>query len=269
MSAEAYSVGKGGKLKLKGESSKKHKHKKHKRSKDEDASRKDFDKEDELSHGGSWLVGSYEQITGSIVVEFKEQMYMHCLENGVFVLGAPHQPGERADPNEILTAVQIDNKYVAFKSAHGKYVSVNSNGLVIGRSEAISPKEYFEVEFDYDYDGRKTYLKASNQKYVSVSNDGDVVALKEEKEDMSLRIRSLNKSDSNAKAKRELPEEERADDLRNVELNYVKKFQKFQDKRIKLSTEDTKELSEAKEAGILHEKLLDRREKMKADRYCK
>ena len=29
------------------------------------------------------------------------------------------------------------------------------------------------------------------------------------------------------------------------------------------------ELTEAKAQGILHEKLLDRREKMKADRYCK
>jgi len=234
MSAEAYSVGKSGKLKLKGESSKKSKKdKKHKKRKLEDT-KDDFNKADEISHAGGWLVDSYEQITGTIFIEFKELMYMHGLDNGLFVLGAPHQPEERPEVGELVTAVPIDNKFIAFKSAYSKYLSVNSNGLIIGRAEAISPKEYFEVEFDYDYDGRKTYLKASNGKYVSVSHDGDIVALSENKEDMELRIRSLNKRDNNIKTNKDLPEEERADDLRNVELNYVKKFQKFQDKKNKI-----------------------------------
>lgn len=270
--SEAYSVGKGGKLKLKGESSSssKDKHKKHKKRKlTESDPKKDFDKEDELSHAGGWVVDKYEQITGTVFIEFKELMYLHGLDNGLFVLGSPHAPGERPDVGELVTAVPIDNKYIAFKSAYSKYLSVNSNGLVIGRSEAISPKEYFEVEFDYDYDGRKIYLKASNGKYVSVNHEGDIVALATEKEDMELRIRSLNKRNAEKETKKDVPDEEKADDLRNVELNYVKKFQKFQDKKIKLSKEDAKELTEAKDAGILHEKLLDRREKMKADRYCK
>jgi len=67
-------------------------------------------------------------------------MYLHGLDNGLFVLGASHVPSERPDVGELLTAVPIDNKYIAFKSAYSKYLSVNSNGLVIGRSDAISPK---------------------------------------------------------------------------------------------------------------------------------
>jgi len=49
----------------------------------------------------------------------------------------------------------------------------------------------------------------------------------------------------------------------------LRNFKNFKTKKIKLSSEDAAELTEAKESGVLHGKLLDRREKMKADRYCK
>lgn len=50
---------------------------------------------------------------------------------------------------------------------------------------------------------------------------------------------------------------------------FRKKFQKFQDKKLRINKSDVKELEAAKEEGNLHETLLDRRSKMKADRYCK
>lgn len=115
------------------------------------------------------------------------------------------------------------------------------------------------------------YLKASNGKYVGANLEGDVVASSETKApNVEIQIRSLSKKDDAKNAqKRELPSEEQSEDLRNVEYNYVMKYQKFQDKKVRLSKEDQKELSTAKNEGILHEKLLDRREKMKSDRYCK
>lgn len=256
-----------GKLKLKGEKKSKKSKKHSKKRKSEDISKDPF-KEDEQLHGGAWLVDSLDQIIGPISIEMQEQMYIHGLDNGLFVLGSAHKPGEVPDQAEILTAFKIDDKHVVFKSGYGKYLSVNSSGLLIGRSDAISPKEYFQVEFDYDYEGRKTYIKASNDGYLCVNYDGDIIARGDKKAESALSIRSTAKKNEKSSNKN-IPEEEKADNLRNVEINYVKKFQKFQDKRLKLSEDDVKELEVAKTSGYLHEKLLDRREKMKSDRYCK
>jgi protein FRG1 len=271
--SDAYSIAKTGgglKLKLKGEGSSKDKPKKSKKRKSEsEKSSSDLKHQDEVNHGGGWLCENFDQITGSVFIELQEYMYMHGLENGLFVIGAPHDPTERPSMEEVLTAIRADENHIALKSAHGQYLSVNQNGLIVARSEAISPKEYFEVLIDYDYDGRKIYLKASNDKYVGVNHEGDIVTISDKKDGLDLRIRSLNKRDKLKEAKRDLPEEERVDDLANVELNYVKKFQKFQDKKIRLYKGDDDDLKSAKERGELHEKLLDRREKMKADRYCK
>ena len=65
-----------------------------------------------------------------------------------------------------------------------------------------------------------------------------------------------------------VPVEERGK-VGDIELNYVKKFQKFQDHKIRINNDAREELVKAKNQGYLHEALLDRRAKMKADRYCK
>lgn len=78
----------------------------------------------------------------------------------------------------------------------------------------------------------------------------------------SLHLKSLDPDDN-------IPEEERTTKLADIELNYVKKFQKFQDKKIKINNDNIAALKVARDKGYLHETLLDRRSKMKADRYCK
>lgn len=65
-----------------------------------------------------------------------------------------------------------------------------------------------------------------------------------------------------------LAEKEKKGSVREYETNYVKMYQKFQDKKLKLSKNGVEDLKVARKEGRFHEEMLDRREKMKSDRYC-
>ena len=81
-------------------------------------------------------------------------------------------------------------------------------------------------------------------------------------------IRIRSNAEREEDKKEVIPDEEQGN-VGQVELNYVKKFQKFQDHKIKLCSDDRRALMKAKAEGDFHEVMLDRRAKMKADRYCK
>ena len=87
------------------------KHKSKKRTRDE-TSTVEVDKNDVASHGnvfesfqrkkmlpasvflgGWWAVKKFNQITGSVAFEFSNRCYIKALDNGLFVLGPPHDEG--------------------------------------------------------------------------------------------------------------------------------------------------------------------------------
>ena len=55
--------------------------------------------------------------------------------------------GQGPDPIEILTAVRIGDTKIALKSGYDKYLSVEANGKVTGRSDAIGGREQWEPVF--------------------------------------------------------------------------------------------------------------------------
>lgn len=97
--------------------------------------------------GGWWKVKNVGEITGTVAIEFGNQTYMKALDNGLFTLGAPHPKGEGPSPEEILTAFPVSETKVALKSGYGKYLGVDKNGVVIGRSDAVGPIEQWEPVF--------------------------------------------------------------------------------------------------------------------------
>ncbi|XP_055638296.1 protein FRG1 homolog [Toxorhynchites rutilus septentrionalis] len=260
-----YSAVKSSKLVLKGENSSgsKRKHKKHKKEKDSKRTRVEVD-EDALKHGGWWKVAKVTEMTGSVAIQFGKRAFVKALDNGLFTLGAPHDEGDGPDPEEIFTAVAINEEKVAFKSGYGKYLKAEKDGVITGRSDAVSAVEQFEPVFQ----NGKMALLAVNGCFISVDPEDDaVVAIKKKVgENEICIIRSCAVREQ--KNTKEVAVEEEGD-LDQVEINYVKKFQKFQDKKLRVNTEDKATLKKAKVEGVLHEALLDRRSKMKADRYCK
>lgn len=97
--------------------------------------------------GGWWKTSSAKEITGTVAIEFGKQTYVKALDNGLFTLGAPHSDGDGPCPEEILTAFRISDNLIALKSGYGKYLGVDKNGIVVGRSDAVGAIEQWEPIF--------------------------------------------------------------------------------------------------------------------------
>lgn len=261
--ADMYKV-KSGKLRLKGDKThKKRKHKKEKSGESSESSGPTRDVDAEL-HGDWWAVSEMSEIGGCVSIEMSPQCYVQAMDNGLFIMGPPHDEGEGPAPEEILTALRIDDRRIAIKSGYGKFLTVSADDKVMGRSDAVGSRENWEPLFQ---DG-KLALLGSNQKFLSVDDEDNIVATSN-----TVGVSEVIKLRSNASRVKIDPNKvkptEEEGSIKQVEENYVRKFQKFQDHKLRMCDEDRGEIKRAKLEGDLHEALLDRRAKMKADRYCK
>lgn len=208
-----------------------------------------------------------EQITGSIALEFQERQYVKSLDDGTFILGVKHDKGDPPAFDEEFTAFIVNENKIYIKSGYGKYLKVETNNVIVGRSDAAGKMECFEIVFD----NGKTAIQAANDCFLSIDPEDDqLVAIHKSitaNGDGVCVIRSnAYRGDVISKS---APIEEKVEDLEEIEKDYVRRFQKFQDKKMRVCQDAKDELKKARNDGKLHESLLDRRSKMKSDRYCK
>uniref|UniRef100_UPI00358FB2BC protein FRG1 n=1 Tax=Myxine glutinosa TaxID=7769 RepID=UPI00358FB2BC len=225
--------------------------------------KEDVDEEQLDIVAGWWAVRTIEEVTGTVAMEMKDRAFLHALDNGLFTLGAPHADHEGPSQPEQLTAVKLSDSRIALKSGYGKFLGIQADGIVQAKADAIGSREQWEPVFQ---DGKMALL-ASNGCFVSCNEEEDIVARsKTAKEDEIIKIRSS--AEIFHKPKDGLADEDRGS-VSQCEVNYVRKFQSFQDRRLRLNKGHHKEIKRARTEGSLHEVLLDRRSKMKSDRYCK
>ena len=168
--------------------------------------------EDALKHGGWWKATKVSDISGNVALEFGKGTYIKALDNGLFTLGFPHGEGEGPSPEEMFTAFPINNTKVSFKSGYGKYLKIEKDGMVTGRSEAVGSMEQWEPIFQ---DGKMALLSESGNFMCIDPEDDACCALKKKvgkAEIVVARCSAVRAEDI---------VEEKQGDLNQVELNYV------------------------------------------------
>ncbi|CAH8491510.1 unnamed protein product [Schistosoma rodhaini] len=276
---DSYSFVRPGKLKLKGEKKKKH-HKRRQESKPKVEKTERILEAD--AHGGWWSAKEFDEVKDSIAIqvyvatdkpsttdeleadthsgqnandEFTGACYLSATDEGLVVIGPPRKYGEPPAPEEIFTAMQVSDTKVAFKSGYGRYlgVSTKSDAILGATADAVGVFEQFEPIFQ---DGRSALLGANNCFLSADPITDDIVFKSQQAKTNEMVIFRSNKPLIHDPLL-DIPEEER-EGLKKAEVNYVRKFQSWQDQKLRLSKEDFSDVKRARHSGNLYECLLDR-----------
>nr|VZI46828.1 unnamed protein product [Spirometra erinaceieuropaei] len=281
---DAYARVKVGKLNLKGHPDPPRKRKRSSKANvpDTKVAKDDFTK-DLAAHDGWWIISKFSDVIGPVAVQLTRPQgesekgsddkallcpayYLFATDDGFIDLGPPRKEGEPPAPEEIFTAVKVSDTKVAFKTGYGKYLTTDTNagGVVTAAADAVGPREQFEPVFQ----DNQSALLGFNNCFLSVDPTNDRAVCRASKAGPTEMLAIRCNRELSHDPLMDMPEEERSG-VRKAEYNYVRKFQSWQDKKIRLTREDAHALKSAKTEGRLHECMLDRREKMKSDRYCK
>ena len=89
-----------------------------------------------------WTVTNLGEISGPVATEMDKGTYIHALDNGLFKPGASRKEADEGpSPPEQFTGVKLSDSRIALKSGYGKYLGINSDGLLVGHSDATGPRE--------------------------------------------------------------------------------------------------------------------------------
>jgi len=262
----------GGKLKLKGN---KQLFKKDKNSSKAGISKPKIVVDEDLDKHGGWRrISDDLDLRGGIEILIEcgsaSMCYLSAQDNGKFIIGAKHfEYGESPNPEEVLTLIKSpDDPKISIKTGFGKYVGVDSEGILVATSEAIGARERFEVVFQ---EGKSAIQSVSSGLFLSMNADDDdyVRACSRTASENEIANIRTNAEKSGPVDWRSEEDRKKAGDC---ELSYKKIFQHsrvdLKNKMISYDVTDKSVVKKAQVEGNLHETLLDRRAKLKSDKYC-
>ncbi|CAD5214492.1 unnamed protein product [Bursaphelenchus okinawaensis] len=264
---------KGGKLKLKKKNIfKSDKTKKSKKGNGDGAGSSKVDP-DQLEHGGWWRINEAPDFRGGIEVAMEAGDFSNCYlaaqDNGYFTLGPKHFNELEPHPEEILSVIKApDDEKFSLKTGFGRYLGVETDGRLVAIAEAVGPRERFEVVFQ---DNRAAIQCSASNLFITwePDKDGNVYVSSKTasaKQFLNIRTNSTKKAAADFTAAEDLLEGAKCED------SYVKMYQHsrvdLKNKHISINLNDKSSIEKAKKSGTLHETLLDRRAKLKSDKYC-
>ncbi|KAI6241628.1 FRG1-like family protein [Aphelenchoides fujianensis] len=212
-------------------------------------------------HGGWWCIKDDVDFRGGIEIAIEagdnSRAYLAALDNGTFTLGSNHFNEPQPYPEEILSLIKTpDDAKFSIKTGFGRYVGVDMNGQLIATAEAIGPRERFEAIFQ---DGKCAIQAVSSGLFLTWAPDekGQVfVSSKKasEKEFINIRTSAVKHTTADWRPAEDLKESADCETSYNRMINY--------------DVNDKSAVKKAQKEGTLHETLLNRRQKLKSDRYC-
>ncbi|KAF8947655.1 hypothetical protein BGZ47_008288 [Haplosporangium gracile] len=180
--------------------------------------------------------------------------------------------------HQVLVATMIpDSDRLTLKAYNGKYLSSDKFGIVTAHAEAIGMQEEWTAIIKADEEEGGIAFQNHYGKFLSVDEvatetgkgAGGGIQIRADSETIGFCeiFRAKIQARFRKKAKKASGEVKIV--TKDYELDQSRKFQTWNHGRVIVSNESVKELNKAKKEGRFSEALLDRREKLKSDRYCK
>ncbi|KGG53094.1 hypothetical protein DI09_110p40 [Mitosporidium daphniae] len=159
-----------------------------------------------------------------------------------------------------------DRSHFSIKTSHGKYLGFDKHGFVETTKEAIGPHELWIPIFLNDTDGIPCVIfkrKSYNTEDVDMHLQYDFsykclradIEAREEATKFFIFHHSTRSANTLAKSSEAGSSAQPSIDVSNYEYDQMKRYVSWYDRKLSL--------------GQLHSALLDRREKLKSDKYCK
>lgn len=224
---------------------------------------------------GRWRpMSKVEDIVGPVAFRTYTGGYLYASEEGSFLATRETTDGELEEQEprnlEQFSLVVVSENKVTIRSPFNRYLGIETSGRVTGTAEAAGMREQFEPVFQ---DG-KLALVASNQRFLSFSTEddavasaGELIAVSEKAKEREIFTLLCGRLAS--KKVGEWESELLQRDVDQIEKSYVHQYQSFQGGKVKLHSSEVKKLCQAQRDGQLHTTMLDRRSKMKSDKFCK